>query len=330
MASYVGNKKVNKVFVGDKEVQKIYVGSSLVYQKAPTISYATVSGLGSSSPSSVTFNVDSTFPSTFEEVTIGSDVFVKFPKMYRKVNSSSTLPEITSFTMATGQPDSTYHIYPCFLKEDGVTEMDYILVGKYMISSTTIANSVNAANVSIPIGTARQLASAKGAGYQLYDWMIHKFIQDLAIITKRTINTNPGQTIDVLLGIAHQQRTFMIDGVAHGDRTILISYKPSEYADEPTTALYSALNYNCINSTTLIEVSHLGYDTNNEFANFPTATFSVDSYNTYYCDSCRYQSGNKPISCCIGYYLANNGVFQWHGHLPWTQSTGARLCYRPI
>lgn len=290
---------------------------------------ATVSNLGSSSTSSVNFVKDSNFPTTFEEITIGSDIFIKIPTMYKKVNTVVS-NQITSFSIATGQIDNTYQPYPCFLKEDG-SLMPYILIGKYWISSTTTANSVNASASSMAIGTARTLCRAKGTGYLLYDWMIHKLWQDLIIVLKQTINTNSGTawTTDEL-GIYWGTSGCWVDGLISDSNTIRFSYKPSSYVDSPTSSSdgYNVASYTM--SASEGNITKLGYDSTHPFVNMPSSA-SGTSYTTYYCDA-YYDGGtnNRPFRAIVGYANAVSGAFFSSFYDDWTNTYACRLCLRPI
>ena len=294
-------------------------------------SKAIVSGLGSLSPSSVTFNVDASFDFNFEEVTKDGNVFIKIPTMYRKVNSSNN-GQITGYTLSNAKLDDTYEPYPCFVKEDGTSVMDYILIGKYMSSSTTVMNSVNARFASQTIGNARTNVNQMDAGYQLYDWQIHKLFQDLVCCFKKTINTNDGTGFDEILGIAHQKNGFWIDGVAapSSGNNWLFSEKPSKYIDQPSSSSDGYYQVNYARPTSDGEVSALGYDTTHPFANYPKSVTSNSRYNTYYCDAYYYSSGSRPVYCVVGDADAYRGVFRCYTGYDWSYADGVRLCFRPL
>lgn len=302
--------------------------------KAP--SYMTVAGLGSESPSSVTFTSSGTINFNFEEVTklnpiTGvNDVFIKIPKFYRKVVSVSS-NQITSYVLADGKIDNDYKPYPCFVKEDGVTEMDYILIGKYRYSSNTVANSVDATYVSQTITNGRTNARALGSGYQLYDWQIHKLFQDLVCCYLRTINTNDGTGFSSMFGIEQMTGTWWVDGIASpsSGNNWVFSYKPSNYADQPSSSTtgYQAVNYS--RPTASGNITKLGYDTNHPFINYTNAV-GGDTYTTYYCDRYYYGSGSRPVRCYVGDAYAYSGVFFCRTYAAWTDPSGVRLCYRPL
>lgn len=301
-----------------------------VYQAA---SKAIVEGLGSSSPSSVSFNVDSSFDFNFEEVTIGNDVFIKIPTMYRKVDTVVS-SQITKFTISNAKIDNTYEPYPCFLDESG-NLLEYVLIGKYWISSTTVANSVNASAASMTIGTGRTLCQAKtDASYQglLYDWQIHKLWQDLIICAKQTVNTNSGVawTTDEL-GIYWGTNGCWIDGLTYNSGSLAVSYKPSAYTDnaESSTTDYVSIGYSIPSATNGANIVKLGYDSNNPFVNMPSAA-SGSTYTTYYCDILYTSSGNHPFYCGVGLADALYGAFYSYFNGSWSNTSACRLCLRPI
>ena len=109
-ATYNGNNIVNASADGTFTLKTggKYMNSNVVISVSggsQTPITAMVSGLGSSSPSSVNFTVDNDFTVAglgIEEVTMGGDTFIKIPTMYRKVNTVSN-NQITSFTIANTQ-----------------------------------------------------------------------------------------------------------------------------------------------------------------------------------------------------------------------------------
>ena len=90
---------------------------------------ASVSNLGAQDPRDVVFNtpIDSV-PKPWSEVEFNGDVFIKFPKMYKKI-VTVTDNQITAFEISNTKLDDDYKLYPCFIDESG-NELDYILVGK--------------------------------------------------------------------------------------------------------------------------------------------------------------------------------------------------------
>lgn len=291
---------------------------------------AIVKNLGSSSPSSVSFEVDTGFPTSFEQVTFNGDVFIKIPTMYKKVLSVSS-NQITSFSIATAQLDSSYKPYPCFLDESG-NLLPYVLIGKYFNNASTTVQSVqNTSKTSLKIGEARTMAMSRGTGYQLYDWMFQRLWQDLIIVAMKTVNINSGSGIDSdALGINWQKSGGWIDGITQTSGAIAVSYKPTKYVDSATTSTdgYVSVSYNLTTSNG--EISKLGYDVNNPFVNYPSATVTNDNYNTYYCDQFYYNSGNWPFFSYVGNAYAFAGAFYCYVNGGWSYASGVRLCYRPL
>ena len=296
----------------------------------------TVAGLGSSSPSSVTFTKSAGWSDTYEKVTINGNTFIKFPTMWRKVNNVSN-NQITSFTIATAQIDNTYEVYPCFLKEDGVSIMPYVLMGVSCSNSNTVCNSVDGYTGSSTqtIDVGRNNARSLGDGYQIMDWMIFDLWQDLLICKMETINTNSGSGITTdSLGIYWGSNYPWIDGITHNgsDKTFLFSYKPSKYVNQATVSTdgYQSCGYT-YSGTSGQEISKLGYNATHPFFNYPTATTSNSSYNSYYCDAFYFgTSGTNPVSSSVGNATANNGAFRCDAVDGWSGTYGVRLCYRPI
>ena len=298
---------------------------------APLGYTASVSGLGNEDPSTVVFTRDEDFPTSFEEVTMDGDVFVKIPTMYRKVDAVSD-GQITAFTMATEQMDSSYEPYPCFVDENGST-LDYILIGKYWNTSADSMNSTTetSSTSTKTIGNARTQAQARGTGYQQFDWMMQRFWQDLIILLKQTVNTNAGTAwtyddIGIYWGTAYG----WVDGFAQNSMSIAVSYAPTKYADSATSATtgYTGVSYQLPSSN--YEIQKLGYDANNPFVNYPSAVVNNSSYNTYYCDRYYYSSGNHPLFSFVGYAVADYGAFYCSVDNVWSFAFSVRLCYRPL
>lgn len=333
--------KTNYKFLGWSETEN---GTTITYPYTPTADTdlyavwqngykATVSNLGVSNYSSVNFVKDSDFPTTFEEVTFNGDVFIKIPTMYKKVNAVSN-SQITSFTIATGKIDDSYVPYPCFLDESG-SLLPYVLMGKYLNDSSSRMQSVsNTSPTSLTIGAARTLARNRGVGYQLYDWMFQRLWQDLIIVAMSTINTNSGSGLKTdKFGVYWGTSGIWIDGICHNSGVLAASYKPSKYIDEATTSTdgYVSVGYNLTTTTSSDQcISKLGYDVNNPFVNYPSATVTNSSFNTYYCDKYYYSSGNRPFSSVVGDASAVSGAFGCYVAFGWTSTYGVRLCYRPL
>ena len=296
----------------------------------------TVSGLGSSSPSSVVFTKDANFTKSglgIEDITLGGNVFVKIPKLYRKVNTVSD-GQITSFTISTAKVDSDYQPYPCFVDENG-NELDYVLIGKYFNKNSSGMNSVaSGSSITQTLAVARPYAQALGTGYQLYDWMMMRMWQDLIICIMETVDTNNGSGLQTdALGISWETVGFWVDGVIKGTtEKWWVCDKPSSYVSLSSTSggiprNYVATDYSA--PTTSAYITKLGYDSSNPFANFVAAA-SGSSQFTYYCDYYYYSSGSRPFCSYVGYADASYGAFNSLVNSDWSFSYRVRLCYRPL
>ena len=296
----------------------------------------TVSGLGSSSPSSVVFTKDANFTKSglgIEDVTLNGNIFVKIPKLYRKVNTVSN-GQITSFTIATAKVDNDYYPYPCFVDENG-NELDYVLIGKYFNKNSSGMNSVaSGSSVTQTLATARPYAQALGTGYQLYDWMMMRMWQDLIICIMETVDTNNGSGLSTdALGISWEDSGFWVDGVIKGTtEKWWICDKPTSYVSLSSTSggiptNYVETDYSAPTSSNWI--TKLGYDSSKPFANF-VADVSGGSQSTFYCDYYWYSSGSRPFLSFVGSADAYNGAFYVNVKHDWSDSYRVRLCYRPI
>ena len=298
---------------------------------------ASVSNLGAQDPSTVVFNTPAdSVPKPWSEVEFNGDVFIKFPKMYKKI-VTVTDNQITAFEIANAKLDDDYKLYPCFIDESG-NELNYILVGKYVSKSSTTCNSVaSGSKVEITSGNARTFARARGTGYQLMDWRIHKLWQDLLICTMKTINTNSGSGITTdVLGLEWAWDFSFIDGFVIGtDDKWVYSNSPSKYIDNPDASSdsysiiygYVAARANSDNYT----VKKLGYDASQPFFNYPSDTFfKYGSYDSYYCDQLYTPKIKNPIVFSIIRPQAYDGAFQLNSNRDWTTKFIQRLCYRPI
>lgn len=297
---------------------------------------ASVSNLGARDPNTVVFNTpEDSVPKPWSEVEFNGDVFIKFPKMYKKI-VTITDNQITAFEIANAKLDDDYKLYPCFIDESG-NELDYILVGKYMSKSSDTCNSV-AAGEPIPqtISNGREKARAKETGYQLMDWRIQRLWQDLIICVMKTVNINSGSGITTDdLGLYWGSKAQWVDGFCRIDGKWIYSNSPSKYIDSPTEISdgYAAISvYTAPTNQYNIEISKLGYDTSQPFFNYPRSVWVNSSYNTYYCDA--YYSrhaGNTPIATMVGLTMNNGGAFNCYSGVDWSRNTyNVRLCYRPI
>lgn len=300
-------------------------------------------GLGSSSPSNVVFTKDTTFTLAglgIEEVVIDGNTFIKIPTMYKKFDTVVS-NQLTKFTIANAQIDSSYQPYPCFIDENN-NLLEYILIGKYWISSSSVANSVNATVSSMAIGTGRTLCRAKtNENYQglLYDWQIHQLWRDLIICFKQTVNTNSGSGIgtDYIddLGIRWGTSSCWIDGLAGKQGSFVFSYKPSKYIDSPTSSSdsYNVASYIPGFTTDIYNITKLGYDANHPFVNMPSSVSGLE-YITYYCDGFTFGTSGfnvlRPFRANVGWEVTNSGAFSSYFDKGWSDTYSCRLCLRPI
>ena len=300
---------------------------------------ATVSGLGSENPESVTFIKDNNFTAAglgVEEITVDGDVFIKIPTMYRKINTVVE-NQITSYTISNTKVDNTYEPYPVFIDEDGVTVMPYVLIGKYWNTSTSslISSTETTSAAYMVLADNRLLARNRGTGYQLYDWMFWKLWQDLEIVLAEKIDINAGTSFTYdSLGIYWATVPCWVDGISHNGGTLIVSSQPTKYTDEPTinTVGYYSIGYS-LATTSNSEIKALGYDTNHPFVNMPNIVINNSNYNTYYCDGYFYNSsGSRPITtavCSTGSPITR-GAFFVGGSDKWNNGYPGRLCYRPV
>ena len=290
-----------------------------------------INGLGNATPTNVTFSKSTNFPTeaqAWEEVTIGSDKFAKFTTWYRKSIYEGS--ELKGIIMSNVQEDESFVPYDCFLDESG-NVLPYILIGRYCMSSTETANSVDASRATMTIGAGRTLARAKGTGYQLMDVAMQIFWRDLALAISQNVNFNNGAGVASYLGLARMtEGGWWVDGLAHVDNKYLYSNKPSKYTDQPTSATdgYDELGYDMPTESGGC-ISKLGYDAEHPTVNLPSATVSNGSYNTYYCDGLWYASGNRPCYVAVGGAGAYSGLFYLDGSGGWSGAYGVRLAYKP-
>lgn len=330
----IGTKDVDKLYFGQAGVDKLYLGNTEIYSSAPAGHKCTITGLGNQDPATVTFQRDEGFPTTFEEVNVNGNIFIKFPKFYRKVESVVD-GQITSFSIADAKLDNSYELYPCFKKYNGLVETgqeaDYVLIGKYCCSSSSVANSVNATYVTQWLETGRTNARALGSGYQLYDWKLQKLFVDLSLAVSQRFNFNSGQTITEYLGVNHLDETIWIDGVVqHNDGNWGISYDPSKYVSSstPTTDGYTEAGYKHPTSGSYC-IKKLGYNISNPFFNYPEEQTGDENYGQYYCDRYYALSDSLPVRSNVGYADAFYGIFYAYANYYWSRSAGVRLCYIP-
>lgn len=300
-------------------------------EPTPTLEYASVDGLGNEDPTTVTFTKSAGFPTSFEEWTdADGNVFVKIPTMYRKVYSVGLGPQITAFTISTAPIDETSQPYSVFVKPNGDV-MPYVCIGKYTSSDYTKLISTDTTSLTMNIAMARTAATANGTGYQVYDWQFQKLFVDLALVISQKVDFNDGTGVSNYIGVYRLDEATHIDGAAHSAGTDwLFCYDPSKYTNEPTSETdgYAAASYQ--SSSSVGEVSKLGYDSSNPFFNFPSETVTNSSFNTYYCDICGAANLSRPIVAFVGGQAANMGLFCTFASYQWASLQHARLCYRPL
>lgn len=293
--------------------------------------FSKITNLGVSNPLEVSFATPLDFPSenaVWEEVIVNGNHFAKFKPWYKKAVFEGN--ELKGFVISNVKRDSDYHIYDCFLDESG-NELPYILIGRYCMSSTTTANSVDEARATMTIGAGRTLAQAKGTGYQIMDASMFNFWRDLALACSEKVDFNDGTGVASYLGLARMtEGGWWIDGLTHVDSTYLYCSKPSKYIDSPTASSdgYSALSYSMPTANGCI--TKLGYDSNHPTINMPSANDGqTNTFTTYYCDGMYYASGNRPCYVFVGRDNAGNGLFSLSGNYDWSIAYGVRLCYKP-
>lgn len=295
---------------------------------------ASVSNLGAQDPSTVVFNTPAdSVPKPWSEVEFNGDVFIKFPKMYKKI-VTVTDNQITAFEIANAKLDDDYKLYPCFIDESG-NELDYILVGKYVSKSSTTCNSVASGSIaSQTISKGRTRARERGTGYQLMDWRIQRLWQDLIICAYKKIDINGGQgIIEDAIGLNWQGTVQLVDGFSHNENVWMYSNSPSKYTDNPTNSTNGYFSISTYTAPTLTdkEIKKLGYDSAQPFFNYPSEIVSNSSYNTYYCDAYYYSSGNHPITMNVdSSKWLEQGAFNCYASTSWDRVGHVRLCYRPI
>lgn len=339
MGINIGTSTFSKGFVGNKEIQSIYVGNNKVYEATPPVVPAscTVTGLGSSSPSSVSFTKSANFTKVglgITEETMSGDTFIKIPTMYRKVNTVSS-NQITSFTISTSQEDVDFLPYSCFLDENG-NLLPYVLIGKYWnTSSSGCVSTTEGSPTNVTTAVGRGNATSKGTGYQIFDWQLQKLWQDLIICLKETVNINSGSDITYdEIGIYWGASYGWIDGVMGSNGNWKFCTAPTKYTSlsgtsDPIPADYVTAEYSRPGSSGK-EISKLGYNSSYPFFIFTTATVDNSSFNTYYCDGYWYSPGNHPVGSLVGGAYVDAGAFNCNTGSSWSDKYGVRLCYRPI
>ena len=296
--------------------------------------YCEISGLGSSSTSAVMFSKNTAFPTeanAWEEITIGSDKFAKFTTWYYKVYKTAN--GLVKKVLSQSKEDDGFQPYSCFLDENG-NVLPYILIGRYCLSSTSVANSVDASRATMTPDTGRALCRAYGTGFQMMDIAMQMFWRDLALAVSEKVNFNNGEGVASYLGLARMtDGGWWIDGCFHIDTALYVSNQPSKYtgsnASNPTATQdgYEKISY-ALPTTSDSWITQLGVDQQHSDINVPIAVGG--SQTTYYCDKYYYGSGNRPCSVSVGRAGAAYGLFYFSGDADWTSASGVRLAYKPI
>lgn len=297
-------------------------------------SYCAIANLGSSNTSLVQFSKNALFQTeaqAWEEVTIGSDKFAKFTTWYYKKYKDGN--GLVQTIMSQKREDSGFQPYSCFLDENG-NILPYILIGRYCLSSTETANSVDASRATMAPAVGRALCQAKGTGFQMMDIAMQMFWRDLALAVSEKVNFNNGEGVASYLGLARMtDGGWWIDGCFHIDANLYVSNQPSKYAgsnDSNPSATqdgYEKISY-ALPTTSDSWITALGVDPQHGDINVPIAVGG--SQTTYYCDKYYYASGNRPCNVDVGNANADRGLFRFYGHNAWSTAYGVRLCYKPI
>lgn len=283
-----------------------------------------IENLGSENPLNVTFGEGVDFPTgndLCEEVTVNGNVFIKFPTFYKK-SVADTNGKLIGYSISKEKIDEDYVPYDCFLDESG-NVLPYVLIGKYNMSSSTVANSVNNTPITMTPSTARTNARALGTGYQLIDCAMYCFIRDLAFAIHKRFVLND---VTSLFGLEHLGNATHLDGFS-GDTTssLLYSNKPSQYVDEPTTSTtgYVALSYGWTGISLNHNIKSVGCDPQHPTVCMPFERGDNKVYETYYCAPMSY-SRNKFANFTMLPYLFSANL------LNNSTNRQQRLCYRPI
>lgn len=284
-----------------------------------------IENLGSQDPLNVTFSEGMTFPTgsdLYQEVTIDNNVFIKFPIFYKKTMYNAN-NELIGYEISKIKLGNDYVPYDCFLDEQG-NELPYILVGKYNMSSTSIANSVNATPTTMPTATARSNARALGTGYQLFDCAIYCFIRDLAFAVEKKFVVNKTS----VLGLEHLTNETHVDGISSASGLILnYSNKPSSYVDTPTSSTtgYTTLSYGMSRASLNNTIQIVGCDPQHPTICLPRERTGDKLYETYYCAPCRFTTNTFANVTMLPHLFQ----FTMAGESSASYKQ-QRLCYRPI
>ena len=305
-----------------------------------------ITNLGAENQADVVFTKSKNFPhnetTLYEEVTDkNGNVFIKYPTYYRKtivrVPTSYPTNILTGYEIANYKKDDDFEPYDCFLDEEE-NILPYVLIGKYQISSKSIANSVESLSyVQQTPAVFRNNARAVGTGYQLFDYAMYVFLRELTLAYIGEFKT---ATHPVWLGVKwwNSGTVTYLDGIAFDRGGTDYCNKPSKYVDNPDMGGYDKPEgyVRVFNSWVGGYSNYVGtivsFDVNKEGkykqVNIPNVTYGI-GYKKYYgygwvgADT----GGYHPIVC----NCQNGGyLFFMCGRTSFSDNYQARLCYRPI
>lgn len=330
----IGTTNIEDSPIGSSIISKIYIGTNEYWSRS-NIQYCTVSGLGSENPNDVTFTKSSGFDALFpfEQVTLNGNIFIKIPTFYRKVNTVVD-NQITSYTIANSQIDSTYHPYPCF--GSGQYIRPYVLIGKYYSKNASVPNSVPNGSNAIAYGaTAINNCASLGTGYYAYTWMENKLWVDL--VTCRTESVDSTNLTSDPTGIYFEFENSWVLGIWINRNSQKYTFNYTGGDRDSYSTAYSFDSSAVGNSGNTIK--KLGYDQDHEFVNYPSEVVLETEYNNYYPD-CSYISSESayPLTSigCIRLFSGDGGRGMYNSWFYTTSEAGGwgirvafRLCYKP-
>ena len=253
------------------------------------------------------------------------DVMVKIPKFWYRRFRSGNIEHIQIADKKT----TGFELHPAF-KHAGV-EVDYIYVGAYKTSSNNKSVSGASPQVSQKRAAFRSNATAKGAGWSLWDVAVLSAIQMLMLVEFATndmqsaigrgycdeasggarINTGSTDSVANLTGRPAGTDGLVdvvwrgieglwgniwewVDGVNWNNGTYYVCNDPSKYADDTATN-YTALSFKGATNWSSSYITKEGLDTgDNEHVMLPAAAGS-GSESTYDCDACWSSTGWKVL-----------------------------------
>lgn len=320
---------------------------------------------------SLTSAIEDKFPfNSLTEVTDDSDnVFIRFPKMYWKWETSGNV--VTGFKVSNTQIDSSYFIPDCFLNPntDQGGYLDYVDIGKYEGSgSSSMIYSKSGATclASQTRKTCRTAARNYGTsanyynGYQQYDFSMMTMYNYLVNLFVRTANIqnvyagrtsqssaastgscdgvtgmngwNTSTTCVKFLGVENPYGNIYkwVDGVYFSSSTIYVHRYPIQFADATTNGITLGFSRPTLNNY-IFQISRGTADTTQSYA-YCSAVSS--SSTTYYDDYCYYNS-SETVLCVGGRWNtgSNAGLWTLTGNLDASNSgtyAGCRLSRRPV